>query len=112
MKTTDAARLLTTIRKNDAQVGLLAIEVLLLVATGPKTREELQRITDSAAGPISRAIRSFVPWHQRSSGLVIEPRLPLLKRVKRPGRKAPVISLSRMGCLLLRENNLIPGARP
>jgi hypothetical protein len=107
MKTTDLVRLLTTIRMNDPQTGLLAVEVLLLVSTGPKTREELQRATASASGPISRAIRSFLPWHQRSSGLVIEPVMPLLKRVKRPGRKAPVISLSRMGCQLLRENNLI-----
>jgi len=109
MRSTDLARLLTTVRMNDAQIGLLAVEVLLHVSTGPKTRAELQALTDSAAGPISRAIRTFVPWHQASTGLVVEPKLPLLKRTKRPGRKAPTISLSRMGCQLLRENNLIGG---
>jgi hypothetical protein len=108
---TNTARLLTLLRLNlpQGQAGLLSVEVLLHVATGPKTAAELEVLTGAKNGPISRAIRTFIPWRRRSDGAVITPALPLLKRVKRPGRTAPVVFLSVMGWKVLRELELLPG---
>ena len=105
-----AARLLTALRLNvrNGQVGLLTVEALLLLATGPKTMAELQHHTGADNGNLSRAVRTLMPWFDRKAGVVVTPDLPLLKRVKRPGRKAPVLSLSRMGCQLLHEYKLLP----
>ena len=106
----NAAKLLTLLRMNvrNGQVGLLTVEALLLLATGPKTMAELQKQTGADNGNLSRAVRTLLPWFDRKAGVVVTPDLPLLKRVKRPGRKAPVLSLSRMGCLTLRECGLLP----
>ena len=103
------ARLLTLLRLNskDGRVGLLSIECLLLVADGPKTLAELERLTGSPNGRISTAVRSLCPWYSRKDERVVEPVLPLLKRVKRPDRRAPVVHLSAMGEQILREAGLI-----
>ena len=69
---------------------------------------ELMHQTGADNGNLSRAVRTLMPWYDRKAGVVVMPDLPLLKRVKRPGRKAPVLSLSRMGCQLLREHELLP----
>jgi hypothetical protein len=106
----NVARLMTLLRLNlpQGQAGLLSLEVLLHVATGPKTAGELQALTGAADGPLSRAVRTFVPWRRRSDGVVVVPALPLLRRVKRPGQKAPVVFLSVMGWKVLRELELLP----
>jgi hypothetical protein len=108
---TNAARLMTLLRINlpQGQAGLMCVEVLLHVAAGPKTMAELEVLTGAKNGPLSRAVRTFVPWRRRSDGAVITPVLPLLRRVKRPGRTAPVIFLSVMGWKVMRDLELLPG---
>jgi hypothetical protein len=93
------ARLMTLLRLNlpQGQAGLMCVEVLLHVAAGPRTMAELEVLTGASNGPLSRAVRTFIPWVRRSDGAVIVPVMPLLKRIKRPGQKAPVIFLSLTG---------------
>ena len=104
------ARLMTTLRLNlkHGQAGLLAVEVLLHVATGPKTSAELELLTGASNGPVSRAVRTFLTWRERSTGNVVQTQMPLLKRVKRPGKKAHVVFLSVSGWKLLNELGLMP----
>jgi hypothetical protein len=105
----NVARLMTLLRMNlpQGQAGLLSVEVLLHVAAGPRTMAELEVLTGAKNGPLSRAVRTFVPWRRRSDGQVIAPVLPLLRRVKRPGQKAPVIFLSVMGWRVFQELGLL-----
>jgi hypothetical protein len=106
----NTARLLTMLRLNlpQGQAGLLSVEVLLHIGTGPKTMAELELLTGAKNGPLSRAVRTFVPWRRRSDGVVVSPAVPLLKRVKRPGRKAAMVCLSVMGWKVLHELQLLP----
>jgi hypothetical protein len=101
---------MTLLRLNlpQGQAGLLSVEVLLHVAAGPRTMAELEVLTGAKNGPLSRAVRTFVPWRRRSDGVVVVPALPLLRRVKRPGQKAPVIFLSVMGWKVFQELELLP----
>jgi hypothetical protein len=104
---------MTLLRMNlpQGQAGLMSVEILLHVATGPKTTAELEALTGAKNGPLSRAVRTFVPWRRRSDGELVLPVLPLLRRVKRPGQKAPVIFLSVMGWKVFRELELLPGGK-
>jgi len=100
------ARLLALLRLNTGrhQVGLLPVEVLLLVAGGARTLEELQRLTGSANGPLSRAVRVWLPHHSRTKGRVVTPELSLLVRTNRPKPlRGHSYRLSEQGQALLKE---------
>jgi len=99
-------RLMALLRANVPQLGLLSIEVLLLCAEGPKTSLELCARTGAANGPVMRACWPFVTRQPRE-GKVIQAQLPLIKRMKRQGARAPVYMLSVNGWRLLRECELL-----
>ena len=103
--TSEARLLLTTLRLNLPQVGLMSVEVLLLCAGGPKTAAELVRHTGAANGPVMRACWPFLT-RVNHDGKVIEAKVPLLKRTKKRGR-APLYFLSFSGRKLFRECGLL-----
>ena len=100
------ARLLTLLRLNTGrhQVGLLPVEVLLLVAGGARTLDELERLTGAANGPISRAVRVWCVHHSRTQNRVVTPELSLLVRTRRPSPlRGHTLRLSEQGRDLLQQ---------
>jgi hypothetical protein len=86
------------------QVGLLPVEVLLLVAGGARTLDELERLTGAVNGQVSRAVRVWLPHHSRTKGRVIQPQLSLLVRTNRPKPlRGHSYRLSEAGQALLKE---------
>ena len=97
-------RLLSLIRANDPQLSWLALECLLLCAERPCTVSELQELTGAHNGNINRAIRSLTVWWDANQKTVVQPRLHLLQRRRRPKpNKGHRIHLTKAGAAFLQE---------
>ena len=93
------ARLINLLRINGIQGGLLAAEVLSFIASGPRTYKELENLTKTPVGVVSRVVNNMTP--REKDGEVIEPRLPLLVRKKMKSGRGYELSLSKTAQELL-----------
>ena len=93
------ARLINLLRINGIQGGLLAAEVLSFIASGPRTYKELENLTKTPVGVVSRVVNKMTP--REKDGEVIEPRLPLLVRKKMKSGRGYELSLSKTAQELL-----------
>ena len=104
--TSETRVLLTTLRLNKPQLGLMSVEVLLLCAGGPKTAAELVKYTGASNGMVMRAVWPFITRVTNGERKVIEAQVPLMKRTKKKGRP-PLYFLSLNGRKLFRECGLL-----
>ena len=93
------ARLINLLRINGIKGGLLAAEVLSFIASGPRTYKELEKLTKTPVGVVSRVVNKMTP--REKDGEVIEPRLPLLVRKKMKSGRGYELSLSKTAQELL-----------
>ena len=77
-------RLLSLVRANDPQLSLLALECLLHCAEQPRTVAELQELMGCTNLMANRAVRSLTVWWDAKAQKVVQPRLHLLQRRRRP----------------------------
>ena len=96
------ARLINLLRINGIQGGLLAAEVLSFIASGPRTYKELENLTNTPVGVVSRVINKMTP--REKDGEVIEPRLPLLIRKRQRNGRSYELTLSRTAHNILIES--------
>lgn len=97
-------RLLSLIRANDPQMSVLALECLLHCAEQPRTVAELQELMGCTNAMANRAVRSLTVWWDARAQQVIQPRLHLLQRRRRPKpNKGHRIHLTKAGAAFLQE---------
>lgn len=97
--TNSAAHLLQILRKAtpSGQLGLLSVEVLLHIAGGPLTIEELVQRTTAQNAHVNRAVLKLTPWFDQRNGEVRIPAVHLLQRRRRPQARGYRIHLTRKG---------------
>ena len=96
--------ILTLARANDPEITWLALECLLLCAERPSTVAELQELTGAPNGNINRAIRSLTVWWDAKAQQVVQPRLHLLQRRRRPKpNRGHRIHLTKAGAIFLHQ---------
>ena len=97
------ARLLTMLRQNstDSRIGLLSVECFLYVAQESQTIAALSQKTGADAASVNKAIYPFIPKINKT-GVLVQPRIPLLKRKKQNNTKSRLITLSRTGKEMLK----------
>lgn len=108
-KTAEAARLLRLLRTEclPSQLGLLSVEVLLHVASGPQTIEQLVQLTKAQNAHVNRAVLKLTPWFDQRQGCVCMPALHLLQRRRRPQAKGYRIHLTCKGRELLTSAGIV-----
>jgi hypothetical protein len=92
--------------RSTGPAGILAMEVLVLVAEAPRTIEELSELTGAANGRINKVVRQLTPWWDRRRQEVIRPEHWFLQRRRRPGRRGYRIHLTSAGRAFLAANQL------
>ena len=96
--------ILTLARANDPELTWLALECLLLCAEKPSTIAELVELTGQRNGHVNRAVRSLTVWWDASKKTVVQPRLHLLQRRRRPKpNKGHRIHLTKAGFAFLHQ---------
>lgn len=93
--------LLKILRMNSPGLGLTSVEILLLVAQGPKTMHDLHIATGCTNGQLSRAVRMLLSYYDHRAGKPILRALNLLERRPNPHGKGYEIHLSSQGSDLL-----------
>jgi len=96
------ARLINLLRINGIQGGLLAAEVLSFIASGPRTYKELEDLTNTPVGVVSRVINKMTP--REKDGEIVEPRLPLIVRKRMKARRGYELTLSKTAQTILAES--------
>lgn len=98
--------LLRLVRENAPEkVGLLSVELLLLVAKGPRSTAQLEKELGLKQGRAAKALWPFLT-RARRDGEIRPARLALLKRVRRPGQ-SPMYHLSVNGWRALKVCGLL-----
>tara|TARA_R100001594_G_scaffold27674_1_gene52598 strand:- start:260 stop:583 length:324 start_codon:yes stop_codon:yes gene_type:complete len=86
------AQLINLLRINGVPGGLLAAEILTLVASNPRTYKDLEISTGATNGMISKVVNKMTPRIKNDE--VIEPRLPLIVRKKSKSGRGYELTLS------------------
>lgn len=105
------ANLLRLVRLNmpGGQISGLSVEILLLVAQGPKTIEQLVKLTGANNGTVCRAALTWCVWWDRKREEVRKPVLPLLQRRKRPRLAGHRYHLTKTGLEFLKAAGFYSG---
>ena len=67
-------------RRTSGSYNMLAMECFLHCAEKPRTMAELEVLTGSTNGRLSRAVRQLTAWYDKKAEKVIRPEMHLLQR--------------------------------
>ena len=101
MESTDFLRVLRAFRDGQLRPNMLAAECFMHCSSGEKSMPELEALTGSSNGRLSKALRTITPsWCSTREELRV-PALYLLDRRKEKGSRAYKFTLSKRGKQLL-----------
>ena len=102
-------RLVHAVGRTGVRQGTTAVEILLLIAEGPKTRVQLEKALRLGSTGVPYVWRNYFPRVDRKTGVVTQPALPLLRRarMKPPHYRVFIYILSVHGWKLLHQCGIL-----
>ena len=101
-------RLVHAVGGKGVRQGVSTVEILLLIAEGPKTRVQLEKALRLGSTGVPYVWRNYLPRVDRKTGIVTQPALPLLRRARVKGRsRTPIYILSAQGWKLLHQCGIL-----
>ncbi len=86
--------LLRFLRKQHPTLSLLGVEMLLLIAQGVDTRNELEAATGATGGSIRKAVRILSGQGYRDQGHIVLSRLRLVRKLQNPHSRGELLALT------------------
>jgi len=94
--------LLKRLRQKHPTLSLLGVEMLLLIAQGVDTRNQLEAATGATGGSIRKAVRVLSGQGYKDQGHIVLSRLRVIRSMQNPHERGERLSLTEEGVDLLK----------